>query len=617
MTLLVDKLCLSLIFLLKAKEPKEIIYLDPATTMYRVLFSTLRAFGIVVRELDFCLGDIDRSSNSNLYIKGVQLANFLSRDVSSKIIKNNYLDVLNQEFNRNTLQLHLAKCYQHELLEFCQKVVFLQVNLKDHQRIFIQKPYFLSWEYIENSDQFKGIQFYSSMQSNVKSIISLLNRFTRIMLLHLYVVLRSRIQPLNFSVSKTKNVILSPREDTISSNPGSRNQQFWTTGADEDNVYYVLDGGWKFSRFSSVSQFGNTQVLPQCIVGMALRKYSQDSRLDSVRRPLFRPILKNILTGNMANIFVYVNLLILLRRSIEIGSIALFLNVKGYVFKETHNVQTDAIQLVSDKIGVITYAIQYSNLLIKNCLMASTADKYLIFSDMYKSTFSDKYFSPREFVVIGYPYREVLKYIKKPAMRIKDSLKELGASLIIGYFDETIRPGKYALITREHHLHEISILARLVLSHTKIAVIIKSQFTRHSTLQLYKSDKVIQEALETGRLMDLCHGDDVRNNVYPTEVARAADICIGNAVGATASLETALCGTRSVMVNPHKVEAVWTHFLGTNIIFSNLEDCLLTIQDFDRNALANSNVGDWSSVIRNFDPYVDDSSFRRIQSVVL
>jgi hypothetical protein len=117
--------------------------------------------------------------------------------------------------------------------------------------------------------------------------------------------------------------------------------------------------------------------------------------------------------------------------------------------------------------------------------------------------------------------------------------------------------------------------------------------------------------------MDLCHGDDVRNNVYPTEVARAADICIGNAVGATASLEAALCGVRSVMVNPHKVEAIWTHLLGKNIVFSNLEDCLLIIQDFDRTDLTNSNVGDWSSVIRNFDPYVDEFSFRRIQSVVL
>jgi len=616
MSILVDKLSFDLFFLLKRKVTKEIIYLDTSTIMHRAIFAILKLFGISSRELEFAISDNEWSGKTNLYSEGLALAHFLSVDISREITKNGYLHQLNEGFGRNTLRLHLAKCCQHELLEFCMKIVFLQQNSNDHQRVFIQKPYFISWEYVENSGQFRGIEFYASILSDIKIASGKLYLLIKLMLIQLYNVLRSRIQPINLSVNQAKNVILSPSEDTISLDPTSRNQQFWTVGATENASYYVLKNGLKYKRFSLVSFFGNTQVLSPCIVGMALRKHRRDPRLDGLRRPLARPILMSVLTWDMAKFFAYINTLILFKRGIEVGSVALFLKVTGYVFKETHNLETDAIQLVSGKIGVTTYAIQYSNLVRKNCLMKSTADKFLIFSDIYKSTFSDKAFSPGEFVVTGYPYREVVRDIEKPAKRIKRSLNDLGASLIIGYFDETIRPGKYAEITKEIHRHEIFLLAHLVLANKKIAVIVKSQFIRHSTLLLYKSDKIIQEALTTGRLLDLCHGD-VRNNVYPTEVARAADICIGNAVGATASLETALCGTRSVMVNPHKVEAVWTHFLGTNIIFSNLEDCLLTIQDFDRNALANSNVGDWSSVIRNFDPYVDDSSFRRIQSVVL
>ncbi|MDB9757237.1 hypothetical protein OAB62_06130 [Pseudomonadales bacterium] len=617
MSILVDKLSFDLLFLLKGKVTKEIIYLDPATIIRRAIFAILQLFGISSRELEFTISDDEWSGKTNLYSEGLTLAHFLAVDISREITKNGYLQELNEGFGRNTLRLHLAKCCQHELLEFCMKIVFLQKNSKGHQRVVIQKPYFISWEYVENSGQFEGIEFYSSTLSDIKAASNKLYSLIKLMLIQLYNVLRSRIQPVNLSANQEKNIILSPSEDTISLDPARRNQQFWTLGATENVSYYVLKDGLKFKKFASVSFFGNTKVISPCTVGMALRKHSRDPRLDTLRRSLVREILLSVLIWDMVNYFAYMNILILFKRGIEVGSVALFLKVTGYVFKETHRLETDAVQLVSGKIGVTTYAIQYSNLVRKNCLMKSTADKFLIFSDIYKSTFSDESFSPGEFVVTGYPYREVVRDVEKSAKRIKTSLNDSGVSFIIGYFDETMRPGKYAEITKEIHRHEILLLAHLVLAQEEIAVIVKSQFIRHSTALVYKSDKIIQEALATGRLLDLCQGDDVRNNVYPAEVACASDICIGNAVGATASLEAALCGTRSVMVNPYKVEATWTHLLGKNIVFSNLEDCLINIQGYDRTDLANSNLGDWSSVIRNFDPYVDEFSFRRIQSVIL
>ena len=41
MTLLVDKLCLNIIFFLKKNSIKEIVYLDPANKIQRFLFSLL------------------------------------------------------------------------------------------------------------------------------------------------------------------------------------------------------------------------------------------------------------------------------------------------------------------------------------------------------------------------------------------------------------------------------------------------------------------------------------------------------------------------------------------------------------------------------------------------
>ena len=88
-------------------------------------------------------------------------------------------------------------------------------------------------------------------------------------------------------------------------------------------------------------------------------------------------------------------------KSLEIGSIALFLGANKYVFKETHGTESDAIQLVAHEIGVTTYAIQYSNLIIKNSSMQSKLLINSLFFRFYQKTFADESFGPREFQSYG------------------------------------------------------------------------------------------------------------------------------------------------------------------------------------------------------------------------
>jgi hypothetical protein len=237
---------------------------------------------------------------------------------------------------------------------------------------------------------------------------------------------------------------------------------------------------------------------------------------------------------------------------------------------------------------------------------------------MYKRTFSDENFSPLEFIITGYPYREVINHVTQPAEKIRSALHGLGASVIIGYFDENILPGKFSITNREHHHYEVSKLAELVISNKAIAVIIKTQFVRNSTSSQYGLDGIIQGALNTGRFIDLCHGSDTRNTAYPTEVALASDICVGNMLGGTASLEVALSGNRSVIINPYNVEASWKHLLSDqNIVFPDLDHFLLAMQDIDKIDINSTSLGDWSSIVNEFDPYPNEFSFERIQHAIL
>jgi hypothetical protein len=618
MTLLVDKLCLNLIFYFKKTVPKEIIYLDPASRIQLFLFSVLGVFGIKVRELHFHFGDIDKSSDDNLYHKSVQLADILSRDLSKQIIENTYLDKINREFGRNTLQLRLAKCYMTELIPFCQRVVLMQEHPEASQQRYIQKPYFLSWAYVKNCDQLKGIHFYSKPLAGFRVLLGTFIQYIKVILRHFYVCLRSFMVTIDLPVSKSTNIILSLKEDSISTSQSRRNQQFWIQDATADYTYFVLDGSWGFRKFSSITTLGKTHSLPLGVVGLALRKYRKDPRLVSVSRSQFKIFLSGMLSLNMASMFAFLNVKVLFLKSVEMGALALLLNANKYVFKETHGIESDAMQLVSGEIGVNTYAIQYSNLVLKNCWMISTADKFLIFSEMYKRTFSDEEFSPLEFVITGYPYREVIKHVKQPAEKIRSSLHSKGATMIIGYFDETIVPGKFSLTNKEHHHYEVSKLAELVISNKEIAVIIKTQFIKNNIASQYSLDQTIQGALNTGRLIDLCHGSDIRNTAYPTEVALASDICVGNMVGGTASLEVALSGNRSAVINPYNFEASWKHLLsGQNIVFPDLDHFLLAMQDIHKIDINSTSLGDWSSIINEFDPHHNEFSFERIQREIL
>ena len=618
MTLLVDKLCLNIIFFLKKNSIKEIVYLDPANKIQRFLFSLLGVFGIKTRELPFHLGDEEKSCKNNLYLKSVLLADQLSLDLSKKNLENTNLDEINREHGRNTVQLRLAKCYMTELMPFCLRVVFLQEYSKASQQRYIEKPYFLSREYVKNCDQLKGINFYSKSLAGVTGLLRTFTQYIKVILRHFYVCLRSCMGTIDIPVTKSKNIVLSLKEDSISSNQNFRNQQFWIHDAAADYTYYVLDGSWEFRKFFSITTYDKTHSLPLSAVGLALRKYRKDPRLVSVSRSQFKIPLRGMLDLNVASMFAFLNVKILFLKSVEIGALALLLNANRYVFKETHGAESDAMQLVSGAIGVNTYAIQYSNLAIKNSWMSSTADKFLIFSEMYKHTFSDENFSPLEFVITGYPYREVIKHVKQSAEKIRNSLHSLGATMIIGYFDETIVPGKFSITNREHHHYEISKLAEFVISNKKIAVIIKTQFIKNNISSLYSLDQKIQAALNTGRLIDLCHGSDIRNDAYPTEVALASDICVGNMVGGTASLEVALSGSRSVIIDPYNHEASWKHVLsGQNIVFPDLDHFMKAIQDIDKTNINSTSLGDWSSIINEFDPHYNEFSFERIQREIL
>lgn len=275
------------------------------------------------------------------------------------------------------------------------------------------------------------------------------------------------------------------------------------------------------------------------------------------------------------------------------------LKVKGYVFSESYNIYSYSMVLACKVSGIQSIAYQYSLLYRPSLPMMSLADCQLVFSEGAKKSLSFGIFKPREFIIARYPYENNLSKINQRAALQRKVLKEQGADLIIGYFDENINrlKDRWNVLGPEYHKREITALASLVLKFPNVAIVLKPQFLYNSSKILYESDEVINSAFATGRFIEIIHGTGVRNVVFAGEAGQICDICVGNKIGATACLESVLQGCRALLINPLNVKGIWDcYFDRENITFANLHEAVFAILEWHRNS-RDSDLGDWSSFL--------------------
>jgi hypothetical protein len=137
---------------------------------------------------------------------------------------------------------------------------------------------------------------------------------------------------------------------------------------------------------------------------------------------------------------------------------------------------------------------------------------------------------------------------------------------------------------------------------------------RRNPLRIFPNDDILHKAFQTGRFLIPEFGIH-RNLITPTEIALASDICIGDIVGATASLEAALAGTRSVMTDSmhygRKFRSIY--FESDQIVFKDLNKALDAIMHFKVNKNHSNQIGQWGQILKelqitkvNTDKIIDD-----------
>jgi hypothetical protein len=291
-------------------------------------------------------------------------------------------------------------------------------------------------------------------------------------------------------------------------------------------------------------------------------------------------------------------------------------HVKAFMTCENYMVWADAMQVIAPALDIKTLSYQYSNLRQVGPLMLTTADLMLTFSPLYEQRWSRKGIRPRGFASIGYVFDAVPPLVRKRSSEARNKLREAGASFVISYFDETIQYDKYGVISQREYQEEFRLLLDLLQRDNSVGLVVKAQFQRNSPSNHEAMALAIESARKTRRYLELSAGVH-RNIVYPVEAALCSDMTIGNTVGASASLEAALAGVRSILINPYGIRgANDALYAKANIVYPSMGHALEAIERYRAGVPGYVDLGDWSPILDAFDPFRDGKSRCRMQKIL-
>ncbi len=613
-TVYVDKLTAASVSSILAAGVLRIIVLEELDSRQRKHLAALNRKGVEVEEAVFFAGHLKNPDGESVFLASRRLVNEVAFAASYAILEAQpLLKRLNIKYQRETLRLSLAKNLAPSIETVIIRAQVARALCYPAQaKVWLAEPAYFSGELLAQYLPDVRLHFYPAIRSRM---ILLFKKIAWDYARHIKRLWGWGVpipRPPNFAPS-----VLMVQEDNIRLDQFLRGQPHWLDSSDSMplfstyivnllSILLVAEDTVKFSKsaLALVHAPSVRAAWKQKNKSSSLRRLAQDSR----------EILRAALSQrNFAETAALLHTLQLFMEAQRMGALATYLNVRVFL---TCQLSADPIQLAADDLNIKTIAFQYSNLGIRSPLMMTTSDYYVIFSEMYKPLFQGDGIGPKEWKLGGYIYDGVANVVRSRAQTHRNALRDKGAEFIVCYFDESVQHNRWGLVSKDDHLAELHALAKVVLEDASFGVIIKSQFMKNTPSQLYPSDDLIQSAKATGRYLELMEGRH-RNDIYPVEAALAADMCISHKFGATAALESAVAGVRTVLLDSYGSQTQWDAiYAQVNIEYQTIDQVMEAISRYRSGSDADQSLGDWSPILHHFDPYLDGQATKRLREVV-
>lgn len=604
--------------------------LDPIKNSFHswLLRKGMRICGISISEAEFYAGHLRTKEGENVWTAAQKALNQIAYEAARRTVdKSNVLTALNEQWGRNTVLLYLSKYFFISAGRGGHHTVFkiLIADALSRDKVSEKHHLVLGLPSGFKSDLFEDIRGTLTLSTYPIKVWSIKKTRMSVLLLITFVSIKrflkriaSIFQPKPDFGDVTTPALLLLQEDDLSMNRSYRGQPHWLFKEDESPQFRTLiidSASQRYMEFdqSELSEYGGYSVPKDALYCQSL-KHPVQNKINSA----FCSLLQLSVFGSRASVDITFQLALLFIKASLLADLCVNQNIKAFMTCENYYTDADAMNLIGSDLNVHTFSYQYSNMSEVGPIMMTTADTMFTFSPLFHKRWSNDGIQPEEFVDVGYIFDSSFQLIMERSRQLRKKFKNNGVEFIITYFDENVqkKTDKYCLVNEEDHFQEILPLIKLVNEDDKMAVITKSQFQRNSPSVLFKDEPILEQAIKSGRWLELCHGKH-RNVIFPAEAAMIADIVIGHVVGATAGLEAAMAGSRCILLNPYDIQGANIEiFKQVDILYEDIDLALNAISGYREGRREYWNLGDWESIIDRFDPYRDGQSTSRLREAL-
>lgn len=606
------------------RVPRQVVVLEeiPRGVRGALLRWWARLLGLHVEQAVFFAGHLRDDRGESIYRRARRDSALLAFRAAEDIVTAvPWLVAINTHYGRDTLQLYLVKGIWSDI-EACVCRLWVAWALaragEAGGRLVLAAPSSFGERWLVDAVPNMSVRFWKDWRGRMIALAYVVHGL--LMMVGTAIPRPGRRLQLDTCNAARRPGVLLIHEDDLGVDRSSRTQPHWLFPSDAPVPFHTYvwqnDEGSRLPiDAAALSKAGVTLVSTKQIRTLVWR-----NRKQMISRRLTRDALGCLVSAlksrRRSDSLALATAGKLLLRSRVAVALWRLLNIEVFLSGEGYLRDVNAVHLVAPLLGLKTVSYQYSNISLVSPSMMVTSDLMLTFSEMYRRNWTHDSIAPKDFLVLGYPYDSAFPLVSARATQIRARLADAGARFVICYMDESVQHSRWGQVSAAEHEANLLLLLRALIADSTLGVIVKSQFARNSPSRMFASHPEFERAKATGRYVDVCDGRH-RNIMFPAQAALASDIAIGQAIGGTAVLEAALAGRRCLILNPYQWWGTWDDlYKRGDLVYESLSLALQAIAEFRAGNPRSQALGDWSSILPEFDPYRDGRAAHRLRALL-
>ena len=526
-------------------------------------------------------------NKSNLHWYALKKANILTKKITDELISNdNLLSNLNNYLGKNTFSHYIQRLIYDDI-----RLVLIKINLVNK---FVEKNnlIIINTFFPEIYNEVKFEMFQSKINFKRKNDLFLLLRIVKSYLK--LIIFRVEKKKNNSNNLDKKNInILSGQEENIIKNFKIRGQPHFINHDEKLFKSYIIN-----TKLGLKNYLENNKSIK--IIDLENFRLIKNDKLNQSFLNKIHEIFRN--NNPKVNLILKLRIIDLLIKSIFINNISEEKKIKLFLYQD-NNINSSAANIISYFKKILTIQFQYSHLQIKTPVMVSNADYYFSFSKRYKDIFTSKEIKPKKILELGCLRENYISHLKDKNKEYRNRLKK---NFVITFFDESILDN-WGLLTKEDMKNYYKKIFKFLKKNSSFVFIFKSQFKHTSINKIFENDFDFKELMKENKIINLYESYDRinlgRNSVLTYEASLLSNLCISFKFSATAGLESAFLGKRTVLLDHKSFKSPFDKiYLSKEICFDNFDVLLKRIVQYKKNIenKKKDNLGNWDTIINNF-----------------